>query len=356
MSCDFLPAQGFFFITTLLFFLLSLLLMRQLKQVRKKLSDSIAKNDIQKKALAQSENPELSLLNNILPPQSSSIVISVNRAGEITSLNEHAESVFGYSKKELIGHSAFGTILPANNRSDSLQANLFSRIFANPKMYVEHETENITKEGKHLWISWTNRLIYDDAGKPVELQSVGFDISKRKHLEEELRFLASVDPLTGALNRQAFLEVGAKELKRANRYNRQISVVVFRLDYYAGVQNKTFQTFSDEVLQELVILCKSIARDSDYLGRISDTEFAFILPETPAENAVLFSQRLKQKIQEKNLQMETGSFITTAFGVAGKATKDDTIDALLLRAFDGLEEASKAHKAVKPKKGKGGLK
>ena len=71
-------------------------------------------------------------------------------------------------------------------------------------MYVEHETENITKEGKHIWISWTNRLVYDESGEPVELQSVGFDISKRKKLEEELRFLASVDPLTGALNRQSF--------------------------------------------------------------------------------------------------------------------------------------------------------
>ena len=354
MSCHFLPTQGFFFVTAVVFFLLSLGLMHELKKIRKKLSDTLTKLETQKKAVSPSNNEtEFSLLN-VLPPQSKSIAISVNRAGEITSLNEHAESVFGYSKKELIGKSAFGTILPDLLKKDSLQANIFSRIFANPKMYVEHETENITKDGKHIWISWTNRLVYNEAGHPVELQSVGFDISKRKKLEEELRFLASVDPLTGALNRQSFLEIGSRELKRAIRYNRQISVIVFRLDYFSGVQDKSLQTFSDEVLQDMVVLCKEVARDSDYLGRIGDTEFAFILPETPAENAVFFAERLKQKIQEKNLQMETGAFITTAFGVSEKVSKDDTIDSLLLRAFDGLNEAVQTHKKPQTKKKKGG--
>ena len=226
MSC-YLPTQVFFFVTAVVFFLLSLVLMHELKKIRKKLSDTLTKLEAQKKVVPPSnEEPEFSLLS-VLPPQSKSIAISVNRAGEITSLNEHAESIFGYTKQELIGKSAFGTILPELSKKDSLQANIFSRIFANPKMYVEHETENITKEGKHIWISWTNRLVYDESGDPVELQSVGFDISKRKKLEEELRFLASVDPLTGALNRQSFLEIGSREIKRAARYNRQISVIVF---------------------------------------------------------------------------------------------------------------------------------
>ena len=96
-------------------------------------------------------------------------------------------------------------------------------------------------------------------------------------------------------------------------------------------------------------------RDCDYLGRIGDVEFALILPETPAENAVFLAERLKQKIQEKNLQSETGAFITATFGVSGRDTKDDTIDSLILRALHALQsmdkkEEPKTQKTTKSKK------
>ena len=161
-----------------------------------------------------------------------------------------------------------------------------------------------------------------------------------KKLEEELRHLASVDPLTGVLNRQALLEVGATELSRASRYNRQLSVLIMKLNYFHNPSDSSF-SFSDETLQETVAICRKAMRDCDYLGRIGDIEFALILPETPAENAIFLAERLKQKIQEKNLQSENGSFITATFGVTGRDTKDDTVDTMILRALQALQDASK---------------
>lgn len=333
---------GFFFITTLLFILLSFVLMNRVRHLRRKLSAMIEKVALKEKELEEVKKNSGNPLDPFIPETSKSIIVSIDLNEKITDVNDYAEEIFGFTKEELVGHSIFSTIFPKPEKKNSLQANIISRIFTNPKMYVEHETQNVKKSGEPMWISWTNRVIYDDKGMPVEVRSVGFDITKRKKLEEELRYLASVDPLTGVLNRQALLETGAVELSRANRYNRQMAVVIMKLNYFHNPLDNSSYTFSDEVLQETVAICRKAMRDSDYLGRIGDVEFALLLPETPAENAVFLAERLKQRIQEKNLQSETGSFITATFGVTGRTSKDDTIDSLLLRAWQALNEAEKS--------------
>ena len=71
--------------------------------------------------------------------------------------------------------------------------NSFDRIFQYPNLYMEHESENLKKDGEQLWISWTNRVVYNKDGEPEEIKSVGFDITKRKNLENELCSLAFKD-------------------------------------------------------------------------------------------------------------------------------------------------------------------
>ncbi len=348
--------QLFFFITTILFFLLMCVFMNRSKHLQRKLSGMIETVAQKTKELEEVKKKSKNPLDPFIPETSKSIIISIDLSEKITAANDYAFEIFGYSKDELIGSNIFGTIFPKPERQNSLQANLIKRIFSNPKMYVENETQNIKKNGEKFWISWTNRVIYDNKGNPLEIRSVGFDITKRKKLEEELRHLASVDPLTGVLNRQALLEVGSTELSRATRYNRQLSVLIMKLGYFHNPTNSADYSFSDEILQETVGICRKAMRDCDYLGRIGDVEFALLLPETPAENAVFLAERLKQKIQEKNLQSENGAFVTATFGVTGINSKDDSIDTLILRALQALQEADKnARKKVltKPSKKKG---
>ncbi len=343
--------QFFFMFTTLLFFITALIFINRSRHLRRKLSDSIETLAQKNKELEDLKTSHQNLLSPFIPETSRSIILSVDTTGKITDLNDFATDIFGYTKEELVGKNVYGTIFPDIQVHKSKEkSDIISRIFGNPKLYLEHETENIKKSGEHFWISWTNRIIYDDKGFPVELRSVGFDITKRKQLEEELRYLASVDPMTGALNRQAILEAGMHEIKRAQRYKRNLAVVVMKLDYFHGIDDK--RGFSDDIVRQVITLCRMSIRDSDYIGRVGDVEFAILLPETSLKEAHAVADRIKEKIQEENLKDERHMFITAAFGFAEKALASDTIDTILLRALDALnkKELPSRTKTIKSKK------
>ena len=120
--------------------------------------------------------------------------------------------------------------------------------------------------------------------------------------------------------------------------------MVMKLDYFHNIDDNASYSFSDDILKEMVAICRKAMRNSDKLGRIDDVEFALLLPETPAENAVFLAERLKSKIQEKNLKSKDGTFVSATFGVANLDSRDDTIDTLLLRALNALKKTKRPPK------------
>lgn len=273
-----------------------------------------------------------------------SIILAYDNKGTITYANDYALIFFGYQKKELIGQN-IDFILKPKTKKEIAQPSLIDKILLNPHLYVDVETQNVRKNGEVVWISWTNRVVYDTNNQPVEIRSVGFDISDRKKLEEKLKHITSTDPLTGVLNRNAFLEAGNREMKRAMRYNRAISLLILKLDCFRALGQEQGYHFGDEALRKTVQACKDSIRESDTLGRIGDVEFALLLPETSLDNVLPLQERLRLKIQEQNLVTEVGkAFITTSFGSSTRQGDKDTMDTLLVRAEQDLKEYHETQK------------
>jgi len=315
---------------------------RELCQNLKSANESFAK---QSKELEDLKKQKNDFIDDTPEENTKSIIVAFNQKGVITYVNDYAMEFFGFKKNELINHAIIGTILPTPKKQYIAQPTLIEKILINPQLYVDMETQNVKKDGSQVWISWTNRVVYDEDNKPKEIRSVGFDVTRRKRLEEKLKYLTSIDPLTGVLNRSAFLEAGEKEMKRAIRYNRLLSLLVLKLDHFRLLGQEFGYTFGDEALQKTVKICKESVRDSDYLGRIGDVEFAILLPETPEENIQYLMERLRLKIQEQNLKTEIGNaFITTTFGMSSRTDDKDSIDAMLLRASQNLKEQSQHKK------------
>ena len=271
-------------------------------------------------------------------PSTKSLFICMDKDGILLSVNDYACEFYGYNdKSELIGKNIIGTIVPTKDSRGQTLTNLIERIKNNPRLYVDNENENICKNGRRVWISWTNRIIYGPDGRPAEIRSVGFDITPRKQLEEELRQMTVIDPVTGVLNRRQFLEDGAKEMKRARRYKRNLSVLLMTIDRFEALNNEHGSAFGDEAIKVAVTACQNSIRDSDYLGRLADIEFAILLPETPLEGAKIVAERIRDEVMKSNLMVGNIKItVTTSISIATRTDTDETIDSLLLRAFNAL--------------------
>ena len=133
-------------------------------------------------SLKRSEEKYRELVEN-----ANSSIIRLDKKGIITFFNEFAEKFFGFSKEEILGKNAVGTIVPKIESSGRDTQKIINNILIEPKSYSHVENENITKDGKIVWVSWANKGIYNEKSEPVGVLSVGTDITERKKAEEKLK-------------------------------------------------------------------------------------------------------------------------------------------------------------------------
>lgn len=160
--------------------------------------------------LIESEKKYREIIQNV-----NSIILKWNNKGEITFINEFGKKYFGYSEDELIGKNVVGTIVPEVESTGRDLQEMMKRIIENPQAFEKNINENITKDGRRVWISWANKAILDEKGEIIEVFSVGTDITDRLKIEEELKFYKThLEELVKKRTEQ--LEVLNKELQNAN--------------------------------------------------------------------------------------------------------------------------------------------
>jgi len=90
-------------------------------------------------------------------------------------------------RQKLWGKMCFGTMISGAESTGRDLKQMISDIIKNPANYEQNENENICKDGKRVWVNWTNRAIQDQNGDIIEILNVGTDITDRKQAQEALR-------------------------------------------------------------------------------------------------------------------------------------------------------------------------
>ncbi len=144
--------------------------------------DDITERKQQEQALAENERKYRELVEN-----ANSIILRWGRDGRITFVNEFGLRFFGYAESELVGRSLIGTIVPEVESTGRDLQHLMERIRADPRAFEQNVNENVRRNGEHVWISWTNKVVLDEYGEVIELLSIGSDITERLRAEEQVK-------------------------------------------------------------------------------------------------------------------------------------------------------------------------
>ncbi|NUN64448.1 PAS domain S-box protein [Pseudanabaena biceps] len=115
------------------------------------------------------------------------IILRWDTQGKICFLNDYGLKFFGYQAEEVIDKYVLDTIVSAKDVTGEDLQKMITEICHSPEKYQLNENENICKNGKRVWVTWSNKPIYNDQGELIEILSVGADITDRKQVEKELK-------------------------------------------------------------------------------------------------------------------------------------------------------------------------
>lgn len=130
-------------------------------------------------ALRASEAQYRDLVQN-----ANSAILRWRSDGTITFFNEYAQSFFGYAPEEILGRH-ISILMPGTGSTDADLRGLIQGIVTHPSRYVHNVSENVCRDGRRVWMAWTNRPILDAQGRVTEILAVGTDTTERKRAEDE---------------------------------------------------------------------------------------------------------------------------------------------------------------------------
>ncbi|HYY11577.1 MAG TPA: GGDEF domain-containing protein, partial [Kineosporiaceae bacterium] len=160
---------------------------------------------------------------------------------------------------------------------------------------------------------------------------------------EETRRLSVTDPLTGAGNFRQLSTTLAREVERATRFGRPLSVVMLDLDHFKAVNDGHGHPFGDAVLREFARRLQDCLREVDTVTRYGGEEFTVVLPETGADGAAAVAARIVRAIRDRPFTVGARSAeVTVSAGVASFPDHGRTASELLRSADQALYAAKGA--------------
>ncbi|MFV3131878.1 diguanylate cyclase [Niveispirillum sp. KHB5.9] len=156
----------------------------------------------------------------------------------------------------------------------------------------------------------------------------------------KLETLASIDSLTGILNRRRFMELAEAEWDRSTRYGRPFSLLLLDLDQFKRINDGYGHAAGDTAIRVAAERAASALRTTDSLARFGGEELVVLLPESELAAATLVAERIRASIGSHPVLHEDKAIpLTTSIGVATWRGEGESLAELLDRADQALYQA-----------------
>jgi diguanylate cyclase (GGDEF)-like protein len=183
----------------------------------------------------------------------------------------------------------------------------------------------------------------DFVGKPFEPRELIARVETHVSLARmarQLKAAADTDWLTSLPNRRRFMDCLVRELSRARRFNKRVSLLLLDVDHFKSINDTYGHPIGDAVLVGLARVIAQGHRVYDTIGRLGGEEFAVLLPELTDEDAHRVADRLRIAVEASPFGELAPGRVTVSVGVSsGPRGALDTLEAVYKRADEALYKA-----------------
>ncbi|OYX70628.1 MAG: hypothetical protein B7Y95_15175 [Rhizobiales bacterium 32-66-11] len=275
----------------------------------------------------------------------------VDLDGKFLRANPAACRLFGYSEEELQARDFQSLTYPEDLSMDLMQ---LEEIKAGLISEYEMDKRYVRPDGTIVWAQLNVALVHNEDGSPRCFISQIHDITaertlireldqKRRQLEEanqKLTQLASLDPLTGTLNRRALRHRLDQEMARANAQGTPLAFIMVDVDDFKPYNDRYGHLAGDIALKEVAQCMRAASRADDAVCRFGGEEFLLLLPQTPQAEARKVAERVRQSIATSTALPERVT-VSAGVHVYTPSERGLPIDRLIAQADAALYEAKR---------------
>ncbi len=205
------------------------------------------------------------------------------------SVNPAFSRITGYSEEEVVGQPS--ALLNSTQHSEDFYRQLREAVIHHG--HWKGEMWQRRKDGEEFlgWIELSE--VCDNLGARSHYVAVVNDVTDKKRAEQELRYLANYDTLTGLPNRSLLAERLARAVVRARRQDTRVAVLFLDLDRFKDINDSLGHAAGDRILKAAAARLLGIVRESDTVARLGGDEFTVVVEDI---SGALTAESVAEKI------------------------------------------------------------
>lgn len=278
---------------------------------------------------------ELVLSSQVLNSMNEAVVVA-GLDYRIRSVNPAFSAITGYSERQI--SDKYLIHLAYSRQQRDLFNGIEQQLLRHKHWAGEIWIRNKARKAILVWLE-INQVI-DVKGETSHFVAVFTDITERKKAEEDLRFLASFDTLTGLPNRTLFQDRLNHAISQAHRSNNIVALLFLDLDRFKHINDSMGHHIGDLLLKAVAHRLQSAVREGDTVARLGGDEFTIILEGVAkTKAATLISEKVLKAFQAPFLLDDKSLTISTSIGISLYPNDAEDVDSLIKFADTAMYHA-----------------
>ncbi|MBD2260363.1 EAL domain-containing protein [Pseudanabaena sp. FACHB-2040] len=266
-----------------------------------------------------------------------------DREGTFLYVSPSCRMLLGYEPEELVGTSPYDLI--HREECDRVRETIHQPALQDVDSSITYRVRR--KTGEYIWLETLTSSILNDTGQVIQIQTASRDVTEKIEIQNQLKYEALHDALTGLPNRNLLMERLALALERLQRQaDFNFAVLFLDLDRFKVINDSLGHQVGDDLLLGIAQKLSALVRTVDLAARLSGDEFVVLLEDIEGVgDAVRIAERVLHDLQQPFTLQGREVFVSTSIGIVIGSPRYQQGDELLRDADIAMYRAKANGKA-----------